>query len=67
MSWFVSRLIKNQSPSTTILESLKASAMGLGGAGCDKVFKCDEDIIHKERKKRRRKRSLSGYTFEWDI
>lgn len=67
MSWFVSRLIPNQSVSTTILESLKASAMGLGGAECDKNFQCDMKVIHSERKRRRRKRSAEKYVFQWNI
>lgn len=67
MSWFASRLAVNQSVSSTILESLKASAMGLGGAECDKKFRCDMKIIHAERKRHRRKRSTEKYVFQWSI
>lgn len=67
MSWFASRIITNQSSAAFILENLKASALGLGGADCDEKFKCDPAVIRAERKKRRRKRSVEKYRFEWNI
>lgn len=68
LSWLSSRIITNQLPSGSILESIKASTMGLGGANCTKIFPdCDLKMIEEDRKKRRIKRELHNFPFEWSI
>lgn len=54
MSWLSGRLITEGVPSNAMLDSLKASIVGLGNAKCDIVYKgCN---LEKERQKRRRRR-----------
>lgn len=68
LSWLSSRIITNQLPSGSILESIKASTMGLGGANCTKIFpNCDLKMIEEDRKQRRIKRELHNFPFEWSI
>lgn len=68
MSWFAARMTTvHHSSAAFILDNLKASALGLGGADCDEKFKCNQAVIRAERKTRRRKRSVDKYQFEWNI
>lgn len=68
LSWLSSKIITQQLPSGSILESIKASTMGLGGANCTQIFPdCDLKMIEEDRRKRRIKRELHNFPFEWSI
>lgn len=51
LSWLSSRVIKTQLPSKSILENLKASALGLGRADCKLMFPCNIDFRNDRWKK----------------
>lgn len=51
LSWLSSRIIKTQLPSKSILDSLKASALGLGRADCKLLFPCKIDFRNDRWKK----------------
>lgn len=67
MSWLTTKFITHQLTEISALESLKASALGLGLADCQKQFRCDVHVMLQERNNRRRKRSIETFEFEWNI
>ncbi|KAJ8976804.1 hypothetical protein NQ317_018463 [Molorchus minor] len=57
MSWLSGRLIKNILPATSMLDTLKASILGLGKANCEIIYQeCDLRREVKESRRRRRRR-----------
>ncbi|KAJ8969321.1 hypothetical protein NQ314_001811 [Rhamnusium bicolor] len=57
MSWLSGRLVKSISPATSMLDTLKASILGLGKANCEIIYQeCDLRRERRERRKRRRRR-----------
>lgn len=67
MSWLSSRMISTHAPMSSILESLKASAMGLGGADCSIMYsECNLEIQIDERKLIRKRRELEKYELKMD-
>lgn len=67
LSWLSSRMISTQPAASSILESLKASAYGLGRADCPKMFPCDYRIAKAATNRTRIERSAQNHIFEWDI
>lgn len=58
MSWASGHLVKSINPTTSMLDSLKASILGLGNANCEIIYQqCDLKREISERRRRRRKRS----------
>ncbi|KAJ3664671.1 hypothetical protein Zmor_000222 [Zophobas morio] len=60
MSWISGRLTKNVNPATSMLDSLKASILGLGKAHCDVVYQNCDLRLQKQERRRRRKRNVEG-------
>ncbi|KAJ8963055.1 hypothetical protein NQ318_018519 [Aromia moschata] len=57
MSWLSGRLVKNISSATSMLDTLKASVLGLGRADCEIIYQeCDlrREVIERRRRRRRR-------------
>lgn len=49
--------MKNMAPATSMLDTLKASILGLGRANCEIIYQeCDLRKERRKRKRRRRKR-----------
>lgn len=68
MTWYSSRIIKGQPAMMSIIDSLKAALLGLGGADCAKTFaKCDHTHQKKQKILTRRRRLAENYIFNWDI
>lgn len=67
LTWLSSRMISTQPAASSILESLKASAYGLGRADCPKMFPCDYGITKAATNITRTERSAEQHIFEWDI
>ncbi|XP_037027671.1 uncharacterized protein LOC119068245 [Bradysia coprophila] len=66
LSWLSSKVTPKKSY-TSILESLKAAAFGLGNADCLKLFPCDVHLQRKLKIKRRQTREASNHIFEWNV
>lgn len=67
LSWLSSRMISSQPPMSSILESLKASAMGIGGADCKAMYpNCNIDIQLNERKLVRKRRESEKYDLKME-
>ncbi|CAH1161117.1 unnamed protein product [Phyllotreta striolata] len=61
MSWLSGRIVKNVAPSTSMLDTLKASILGLGKANCEIIYqKCDlrKHVMERRRRKRRKRGDL---------
>ncbi|KAJ8924175.1 hypothetical protein NQ315_006966 [Exocentrus adspersus] len=57
MSWLAGRLVKNAAPATSMLDTLKASILGLGRANCEVIYQdCDLRMQRNRRRRRRRRR-----------
>ncbi|GJQ74259.1 hypothetical protein Trydic_g19160 [Trypoxylus dichotomus] len=54
MSWLSGKMIRNIAPATSMLDSLKASILGLGNANCEVIYQ--DCKLNEERKKRRRRK-----------
>ncbi|CAH1374090.1 unnamed protein product [Tenebrio molitor] len=57
MSWMSGRLTKNVNPATSMLDSLKASILGLGKANCEIIYQNCNLREEKRQRRRRRKRN----------
>lgn len=66
MTWYSARVMTSQPRMNTVLDSLKASILGLGRADCRQLYpRCDIDAGKQVWK--RKKRSLNRYKFEWNV
>lgn len=60
-------MISSQPPMSSILESLKASTMGIGGADCKVMYpNCNVEIQRDERKLIRKRRELEKYDLKME-
>lgn len=68
LTWLSSKLIRTQTAVTSMLESLRASISGIGGADCIKLYpNCDERIFIVERRKMRKRRQTEIYALRLDF
>lgn len=59
MSWLSGRLTKKMPVASSMLDSLKASILGLGNAHCEVIYQdCDLKDETRKRRRRRRKRFI---------
>lgn len=58
MSWLTGRLNSRVPPATAMLDSLKASILGLGNANCKIIYNnCNLNKLRENRRRRRKKRT----------
>ncbi|XP_055687208.1 uncharacterized protein LOC129792322 [Lutzomyia longipalpis] len=68
MTWYSTRVLKEQSMMVSVIDSLKAALLGLGGADCSKQFsKCDYTHQKNQKILIRKKRKAENYVFNWSI
>ncbi|XP_050512971.1 uncharacterized protein LOC126888653 [Diabrotica virgifera virgifera] len=61
MSWLSGKIVHNVAPATSMLDTLKASILGLGKANCEIIYqKCDlrNHVMERKRRKRRKREAL---------
>ncbi|KAF5300442.1 hypothetical protein FQA39_LY02241 [Lamprigera yunnana] len=59
MSWLSGRLTPRIPRTTSMLESLKASILGLGRADCEFMYRCDLNMERQKRRRRRKRRNAT--------